>query len=161
LKHLYEWREKLALQLNKPSGSVMPTDILMQMAVAPAQQFSDWQNTKGMMGRIKDNHTFKDFRRVVQEAQQLARQENIPHTRPQRPRRPDFLVTRDEAERRKARLLPVRARLAELYGENVATILLPQAVVNEYAEGKALEIRKNYARQIVSDVLTQMQISLD
>jgi ribonuclease D len=133
----------------------------MNMAVAPVQQFSDWQNTKGMMGRIKDNHTFKDFRRVVQEAQQRAHQENIPHTRPLRPRRPDFLVTREEAERRKARLLPLRARLAERYGENVATIILPQGVVNEYAEGKPLEIRKNYARQIVTALLAELQITLD
>jgi ribonuclease D len=161
LKQLYDFRDQLAFQLNKPSGSVIPTEVLVNMAVAPPLQFSDWQSTKGMMGRIKDHQTFKDFRQVVQQAQEQARQENIPHTRPLRPRRPDYLVTREEAESRKAHLLPLRSRLAELYGENVALIILPQGVVNEYAEGKPLEIRKNYARQIVSDLLTEMQIVLE
>jgi ribonuclease D len=161
LKQMYDYREKLAYQLNKPSGSVIPNEVLVNMAAEPVLQFSDWQSTKGMMGRIKDHQNFKDFRNVILQAQEQARQENIPHTRPTRPRRPDFLVTREEAEKRKARLLPVRSHLAALYGENVATILLPQGVVNEYAEGKPLEIRKNYARQIVSTVLSELAISLD
>jgi ribonuclease D len=161
LKALYDWREQLALQLNKPSGSVIPNEVLVNFAVEPAQQFSDWQNTKGMMGRIKDHQTFKRFRQVVQAAQQQAQQQQIPHTRPLRPRRPDFLVSREEAERRKARLQPLRNQLVERYGENVATIILPAGVVNEYAEGKPLEIRKKYARNIVYALLAELQISLD
>jgi ribonuclease D len=161
LKQLYDFREKLAIHLNKPSGSVIPTDVLVELAVSPVLQFAEWQTIKGMMGRIKDHQTFKEFRTVVLEAQEQARLENIPHTRPLRPRRPDYLVTREEAEKRKARLLPVRSRLAELYGENVALIILPSGVVNEYAEGKPLEIRKNYARQIVLELLAEMQIVLD
>jgi ribonuclease D len=161
LKALYEWRENLAFQLNKPSGSVIPNEVLVNFAQAPAQQFSDWQNTKGMMGRIKDHQTFKRFRQVLQDAQQQAQQQQIPHSRPLRPRRPDFLVSREEAERRKARLQPLRQLLVERYGENVATIILPAGVVNEYAEGRPLEVRKKYARHIVYALLAELQISLD
>ena len=161
LKHLFVFREKLASQYNKPSASVIPNEVLVNLAVAPAQQFSDWQNLKGLMGRIKDNNTFKEFRHTVQQAQQQAQQEDIPHTRPLRPRRPDYLVTREEAESRKARLQPLRNRLAEIYGENVAAIILPAGVVNEYAEGKSLEIRKQYARSIVQALLSELQIVLD
>jgi ribonuclease D len=114
-----------------------------------------------MMGRIKDHQTFKRFRQVLQDAQQQAQQQQIPHSRPLRPRRPDFLVSREEAERRKARLQPLRQLLVERYGENVATIILPAGVVNEYAEGRPLEVRKKYARHIVYALLAELQISLD
>lgn len=160
LKALYDWREQLAMALNKPSGSVIPNEVLVNFAVTPAEQFSDWQNTKGMMGRIKDHQTFKRFRQVVLAARQQASQQQIPHSRPPRPRRPDYLVSREEAERRKARLQPLRSLLVERYGENVATIILPAGVVNEYAEGKPLEIRKQYARRIVHALLAELQISL-
>lgn len=161
LKHLFHFREKLARHFNKPSASVIPNEVLVNLALAPVQQFSEWQNLKGIMGRIKDHQTFKELRHVVQQAQQQAQAENIPHTRPARPKRPDYLVTREEAERRKARLQPLRNRLVELYGENVATIILPMGVVNEYAEGKPLEVRKQYARTIVEALLAELQIGLE
>jgi ribonuclease D len=161
LKHLFAFREKLAHQLNKPSASVIPNEVLVNLAVTPAQQFQDWQGLKGVMGRIKDNHTFKAFRSTVLAAQEQAQQEHIPHTRPLRPRRTDYLVSREEAERRKASLQPLRDHLVERYGENVAMILLPAGVVNEYAEGKPLEIRKKYARSIVHTLLADLQILLD
>ncbi|MGV3505299.1 MAG: ribonuclease D [Adhaeribacter sp.] len=161
LRQLFDFRENLAFQLNKPSASVIPNEILVNMAQHPVQHFSEWQATKGLMGRIKDNQTFKEVRQVVQQAQQQAQQLGIPHTRPPRPRRPEYIYSREEVEQRKARLQPLRSRLIEIYGENVATILLPSGVVNEYAEGRGLEIRKAYARQIVLDLMAEMQISLD
>ncbi|MGV3641119.1 MAG: ribonuclease D [Adhaeribacter sp.] len=161
LKELFDFRDNLAFQLNKPSASVIPNEILVNMAQNPIQNFSEWQATKGLMGRIKDNQTFKEVRQLVQQAQQRATQLGIPHSRPPRPPRPDYLFSREEVEQRKARLQPLRSRLIEIYGENVATILLPSGVVNEYAEGRGLEIRKSYARQIVLDLLAEMQINLD
>ena len=160
LKQLYYFREELAQDLDKPAGSVIPNEVLINLAVQPAGNFNEWQNTKGLMGRIKDNNTFKQYRRVVQEANEQAKAEGIPLTRPVRPRHPDFLVSKEEAERRKTLLQPVRSYIITMYGENVAGLILPQGVINDFAEGRPLEIRKKYAQKIVADVMAELIITL-
>ena len=160
LKRLYDFREDLAFELDKPAGTIIPNEVLVNMAVSPIADYSGWQQIKGMMGRIKDHQTFKHFRQVVQTAQLEAKETGISFDRPPRPRRPDFLVTREEAERRKAMLQPVRSQIIALYGENAASLILPQGVINDFAEGKPLEIKKKYALKIVDKVLNDLQIDI-
>jgi len=133
--------------------------VLVNLAVQPAETFNEWQNTRGLMGRIKDNNTFKQFRQVVQEAYVQAKEEGIPMSRPLR-RRPDFLVSKEVAESRKALLQPARSRIIELYGENAAGLILPQGLINDFAEGRPLEIKKKYAQKIVSDIVAELVITL-
>lgn len=153
LKCLYDFRENLAIRLNKPSGSVIPNEVLVNLVLEPPTDYRDWQNTKGLMGRIRDNNHFKLFQKAYQEARQEARDTGISLERPPRPRRPDYLVTREEAERRKSRVLPVRLKIIEEYGEHTASLLFPQGLVNDYAEGKPLEVKKQYARQVVAPLV--------
>jgi len=153
LKQLYDFREGLAINLNKPAASVIPNEVLVNLVLQPIVDFRDWQNTKGLMGRIKDHAHFKLFVNTDRQARQRAGELNILHERPPRPRRPDYLVTRDEAERRKSRILPVRLKLIEEYGENAVNLLFPQGLVNDYAEGKPIEIKKQYAYPIVSPLI--------
>ncbi|GEO07079.1 hypothetical protein AAE02nite_47430 [Adhaeribacter aerolatus] len=153
LKHLYDFRESLAIKLNKPSGSVIPNEVLVNLVLEPLTDYRDWQNTKGLMGRIKDHAHYKLFQKAFQEAQEEARDLNIPMERPPRPRRPDYLVTREEAERRKSRLQPIRLKVIEEYGEFAASLVFPQGLVNDYAEGKPLEIKKKYALQLLTPLI--------
>jgi ribonuclease D len=156
LKHLFDFREGLAIRLNKPANSVIPNEVLVNLVLEPLSDFRDWQNTKGLMGRIKDHAHYKLFQKTYQQAKQQAYDLNISMERPQRPRRPDYLVTREEAERRKSRLLPVRIKIIEEYGENTASLIFPQGLVNDYAEGKPLEIKKKYAREVVVPLIQQL-----
>ena len=160
LKQLYQFRDGLAKSYNKPAGSIIPNEVLVNLAVQPVETFNEWQNTRGLMGRIKDNNTFKQFRQVVQEAYARAKEEGISMSRPVRPRRPDFLVSKEEAENRKALLQPVRSRIIELYGENAAGLILPQGLINDFAEGKPLEIKKQYAQKIVAAIIAELVITL-
>jgi len=159
LKQLYYFRENLAQNFNKPAGSIIPNEVLVNLAVQPAETFNEWQNTRGLMGRIKDNNTFKQFRQVVQDAAIQATNEGVLMTRPLR-RRPDFLVSKEVAESRKALLQPARSRIIELYGESAAGLILPQGLINDFAEGRPLEIKKKYAQKIVSDVVAELVIKL-
>jgi len=160
LKQLYFFREDLAKSYNKPAGSVIPNEVLLNLVLQPAESFNDWQNIRGLMGRIKDNNTFKKFRQVVQEAVAQAKEEGISMSRPVRPRRPDFLVSKEVAESRKALLQPARNRIMELYGENVASLILPQGLINDFAEGRPLEIKKKYAQKIVADIIGELVIEM-
>ncbi|WP_034257137.1 ribonuclease D, partial [Adhaeribacter aquaticus] len=160
LKYLFEFRESLALELNKPAAMVIPNDVLVELAINPVSEFREWQNTKGIIGRIKDHQHFKLIRGIIQEAQQIAKETGVSFNRPVRPRRPEGLVTKEEAESRKAKLLPVRQRVIGTYGENLVNLILPSSLVNEYAEGKPLTIRKNYASRIVEDIIAELGIAL-
>jgi len=153
LKQLYDFRESLAIKLNKPAGSVIPNEVLVNLVLEPLTDYRDWQNTKGLMGRIKDHAHYKLFQKAYYDALEEARALNISMERPPRPRRPDYLVTREEADRRKSRMQPVRLKIIEEYGEFTASLLFPQGLVNDYAEGKPLEIKKNYARQVVGPLI--------
>ena len=156
LKHMFDFREGMAIRLNKPSASVIPNEVLVNLVLEPLTDFKDWQNTKGLMGRIKDHAHYKLFQKAFQQASQQAHDLNISMERPPRPRRPDYLVTREEADRRKSRLLPVRIKIIEEYGEHTAGLLFPQGLVNDYAEGKPLEIKKKYAYQVVAPLIKQL-----
>jgi ribonuclease D len=153
LKQLYDLRDSLAIKFNKPSASVVPNEVLVNLALQPVLNFRDWQNTKGLMGRIKDNTHFKQFLQTDQEARLQAEELNISQERPLRPRRPDYLVTREEAERRKSQIMPLRLKIIEEYGENAASLLFSQGLVNDYAEGKPLELKKKYANRIMAPLI--------
>lgn len=158
LKQLYDFRDSLAIKFNKPAASVVPNEVLVNLVLQPVTEFRDWQNTKGLMGRIKDNNHFKQFLHTYRQARQHAEELNITHERPVRPRRPDYLVTREESERRKTFIMPLRLKIIEEYGENAANLIFPQGLVNEYSEGKPLEIRKNYANQIMAPLIQDFMV---
>lgn len=161
LKDLYDFREEVAVKLNKPSGMVVPNEVMLQLATSSVPHYQDWQSTKGLMGRIKDHKSFQEFRDVLISAHQDARAKNISTNRPARERRPDFVFTREEVDQRKVYLAPLRNYLIQVYGEFAAGLLLSQSSVNDYAEGKPFIIKKTYAVPIVKEAITHLGLDIN
>lgn len=160
LKQLFLLRNRLAEEYNKPPAMVIANETLVALALQPVTDFRSWQLTKGLMGYIKNNQTFKEYRYVLDAAGQEAGALQLTHQRPYRPRRPEPLIGAEEALLRRQKIQVVQAQLAQEVGENVINMILPAGMVNEYADGKPLEVKKEYARQLISNTAASLQIQL-
>ncbi|RDC65390.1 ribonuclease D [Adhaeribacter pallidiroseus] len=160
LKQLFRFRNQLAQQYNRPPAMVIANETLVALALQPASDFKSWQFTKGLMGQLKDNHTFREYQHVLNTAGQEAEDLQLTHQRPFRTRRPELLISSDEAAERRQKIQAVQARIAQEIGENVVNIILPAGMINEYADGKSLEFKKEYARQVVAQTAAALHISL-
>ncbi|PSR54868.1 ribonuclease D [Adhaeribacter arboris] len=160
LKQLFEFRNQIAQQYNRPPAMVIANETLVALALQPVTDFRSWQNTKGLMGQLKDNHTFKEYRYVLDKAEQAAEQLQLTHQRPFRSRRPEPLVGADEAMLRRQRIQAVQAHIAQEVGENVVNMILSPGMVNEYTDGKPLEVKKEYARQLIEQTAATLHLTL-
>lgn len=160
LKQLFDFRNQLAQHYNRPPAMVIANETLVALALQPITDFRSWQNTKGLMGQLKDNRTFKEYRYVLDKAQQEAEELQLTHQRPFRPRRAEPLVGVDEALLRRQRIQAVQAHIAQEVGENVVNMILSPGMINEYADGKPLEIKKEYARQLIEKTARALHLSL-
>ncbi|QMU30652.1 ribonuclease D [Adhaeribacter radiodurans] len=160
LKQLFNFRNQLAQQYNRPPAMVIANETLVALALQPVTDFRSWQSTKGLMGQLKDNQTFKEYRYVLDKAWQEAEELQLTHQRPFRPRRAEPLVGADEAMLRRQRIQAVQTHIAQEVGENVVNMILSPGMINEYADGKPLEIKKEYARQLIEKTAHDLHLSL-
>lgn len=160
LKQLFFFRSQLAQGVNKPPAMVIANETLVALALQPVTDFRGWQTTKGLMGTLKDHQTFKEYRAVLIAAGQEAGELKLAHQRPYRLRRPEPLIDPEEALRRRQEMLTVQAHIAQAVGENVVNMILPPGLVNEYADGKPLEVKKSYARSVINEAAAALQILL-
>ena len=160
LKKLFKLRNRLAEEYNKPPAMVIANETLVALALQPVTDFRSWQNTKGLMGHIRDNQTFKEYRTVLDMAGQEAVDLQLTHQRPFRPRRPEPLIGAEESARRRHKISELQAHIARQVGENVVNMILPPGMVNEYADGRPLEVKKQYARHLISQTAADLDIQL-
>lgn len=160
LKKLFSFRNELAQEYNRPPAMVIANETLVALALQPVTDFRSWQTTKGLMGQLKDNETFKNYRHVLITAAQEAENLQLTHSRPFRPRRPEPLISTEESLLRRQKIQTVHGRIAEELGENVVNMILPPGLVNEYADGKPLEVKKEYARKFIQQTATALGIAL-
>ncbi|MES2734036.1 MAG: ribonuclease D [Bacteroidota bacterium] len=160
LKALFSFRDELGRQFNKPSAFIIPNDTLVALAVKPVTNLDEWSSLKGFFRQIKDRHYFQRFQKTIQDARQLADEQNIPHRLPPSFRRPQSSLSEAEVERRRQIGTTLRKALLERYGEITASLVLGQTAINEFCQGGSLFIRKNYALEIVRQLAEELNIDL-
>jgi ribonuclease D len=160
LKQLFKFRNRLAQEYNKPPAMVIANETLVALALQPVTDFRSWQNTKGLMGHIRDNQTFKEYRYVLDTAGQEAEDLQLTHQRPVRARRPEPLIGAEESARRRQKIVELQTRIAQETGENVVNMILSPSMVNEYADGKPLEVKKQYARHLIEQTAAELHIQI-
>jgi ribonuclease D len=160
LKQLFRFRNQLAQQYNRPPAMIIANETLVALALQPVSDFKSWQLTKGLMGQLKDNQTFREYQYVLDTAGQEAEELQLTHQRPFRTRRPEPFISSDEAAERRQKIQAVQARIAQEVGDSVVNMILPAGLVNEYADGKPLEVKKEYARRVIAQTAAALRISL-
>jgi ribonuclease D len=158
LKALFAFRDDLARRFNKPSAFIIPNDVLVTLAVKPVNSLDEWRDQKGLFRQLKEGTYFQQFRHLVQEARRQADEQNIPHRLPPPYRRPVSNLSEAEVERRKQIGSTLRKALLERYGENAASLVLGQTVVNDFYQGANLLVRRVYAMEIILGLAEELKI---
>jgi len=158
LKTLFGYRDELGRRFNKPSAYIIPNDVLVTLAVKPVNTLDEWCDLKGVFRQIRDRAHFLQFGQLVQEARKQADEMKIPHYPPPYSRRPVSNLSEEEIERRKQAGSALRKALIERYGENTASLVLGQSIVNEYYQGANLLVRRLYAMEIILQLAEELRI---
>jgi ribonuclease D len=158
LKALFGYRDEIGRRFNKPSAYIIPNDILVTLAVKPVNTLDEWCDLKGLFRQIKDRVYFQQFVQRVHEARKQADEQNIPHHPPPYSRRPVSNLSEEEIERRKQAGSALRKALIERYGENTASLVLGQSIVNDYYQGANLLVRRLYAMEIILQLADELRI---
>jgi ribonuclease D len=158
LKALFAYRDELGRRFNKPSAYIIPNDVLVALAVKPVNSIDEWYDLKGLFRQIKDRSYYQQFVNLVQETRKQADELNIPHRQPPYSRRPVSNLPEAEIDRRKQAGAALRMALIERYGDNTASLVLGQTVVNEYYQGANLLVRRLYAMEIILQLADELGI---
>ncbi|HEY4651015.1 MAG TPA: ribonuclease D [Pontibacter sp.] len=159
LKALYQFREKLGQNLNKPSSFIIPNDALVELASMPDVDLHEWLNhTKGIHGRLKSPAYESKLRNVLQQAVKGVEEQHISHEYPNNYFKRPFRTA--ETEKRKEELTAVQSEIVKQYGEFAGRLVVNQSLVNEYSYTGVLRCNKKYATQIIMDTAAALHINL-
>jgi ribonuclease D len=159
LEELYAFREELAQQLNKPSGYIISNDALVDLALHPQTDVHEWVNhTRGIHGRLKSDRHSRDLVKVLRQARQQAEAAGLSQQQPERRyKRP---VETPETQAREEQALCLQAELASRYGTHASRLLLNQSMIQYYTYQGHLLVPKHYARDIINDVVAELNLDL-
>ncbi|ARS37246.1 ribonuclease D [Pontibacter actiniarum] len=159
LKHLFAFRDQMAMQFNKPASYVISNEALVELASTSNVDVHEWLNhTKGIHGGLKRSRNEKLLVDALSEARQSAKDNNISHDFPSnRWPRP---VRTPETEQRREELVQVQKQIMANYGEFASRLIINQSLINDYSYTGELRCTKEYATQIVLSTASELGISL-
>lgn len=159
LKYLYEFRENLGKEFDKPAPYVIPNPALVELACNPETDIHEWLNhTKGIHGRLKKPAYEKKLKSLVKQAISTAEQENINHSFPtSQYKRP---VKTAETEQRKDDLTRIQSSVIEKYGLHTSRLIMNQSLIMDYSYNGKLRCSKQYATALVLETAAELGIVL-
>jgi ribonuclease D len=143
-KALYAWRESLAKRWNMPPSNVVSNKQLVEWTTATQFNYTTWQGTKGLIGRVKNEKDFHQVRLLIQKA--TAEAETLKLAKVwERTRKGVHLRTREDAETLKAKLHELRSALREEHGETVGALMLSATQCETIVNGKDFTTLRQFA----------------
>lgn len=159
LKALYQFREALGMELNKPAPFIIPNDALVELANEPNVDIHEWLNhTKGIHGRLKRTSYEKKLVKVLEQAKKDAAANNISFDYPVNQFKRPFRTA--ETEKRKEDLTTIQADVVKNFGEFAGRLVINQSLINDYSYTGQLRCTKLYATQIILDTADRLDINL-
>ncbi|WP_242929547.1 ribonuclease D [Pontibacter vulgaris] len=159
LKELYQLRDTLARQFDKPSPYIIPNDALVELATEYNTNIHEWLNhTKGIHGGLKRPKNEQLLKDTIANAIQAAKAQHISNDYPisqyQRP------IRTAETERRKEELTIIQKQLIEEYGEFATRLIMNQNLIVDYSQTGKLKCYKKYGYNIITAKAKALGINL-
>ncbi|MEJ8758603.1 ribonuclease D [Pontibacter sp. H259] len=159
LKALYQYREQLGKNMNKPAPYIIPNDALVELAAEHDVDMHEWLNhTKGIHGRLKSPSYEHKLEEVILNAKKAAQEQHITHEYASNQFRRPFRTA--ETEKRKEELTSVQAEIVKQFGEFAGRLIMNQSLINEYSYTGKLRCTKVYATTIVLQTAAALGIIL-
>jgi ribonuclease D len=159
LRKLFQFRDDLGKEFNKPAPFVIPNEALVELAQNYDTDIHEWLNhTKGIHGNLKKPKHEKLLKDAIINAVLSAKDNNIGHDYPEsRWQRP---LKTPQTEQRKEELTQVQKKIVQKYGEHTSRLIITQSVINEYSQTGKLICLKQYATDIVLSTAAELNIAL-
>ncbi len=160
---MMEFREALAERKNRPGYKIIDKTFLLTVAKQPSH-IKSWMQAKGMHPGLKNTQTADEAIAIVDEAVEEARKKGLSDTRPaEKPLSKDKLasIRKNKAIMQMVKrecFNPVKAVMAQDYGENAANYIVNNRLIDAYIQGNEKEIIE-YRRDIIE--YTAMSLGMD
>ena len=167
LTELFKFRDGAAQKINRPTYQVFNDDFVRDLVRNP-NQLANWPTLRGIIHYLKN----EDFQRRIQAAYQAIKQsatEQNLSTDPNEKRRNN---NNDWAEKERQRqelkvakekiFAPIKAHIAQKYGDFVASSTLSNHVVSDLVAGtlKIQDFKTNYKKQILAAAAQDLGMDL-
>lgn len=159
LKALFDFREDLAKEFDKPAPFVIPNDALIELACNTDVDIHEWLNhTRGIHGRMKKPSYEKKLRNIIKQVVNQAEEDAISHDFPINQYKRPFKTA--ETESRREDISNIQAKIIERYGLYTSRLIINQNLITEYSFTGKLRCTKRYATAVVLDVAAELNINL-
>lgn len=163
-KKLLEFRELLAKKHNKPSYQMIRKEYLEEISKDP-DKLDQWKNTRGIYKGIKNQKIQKQFWKLIKDSSLSAEQRGLSKINPAiKPlSREEYLLQKNERSRinriKRDILKPIKNRIAEDYGQDAASFMLSNRIINNMISGK-IENLENYKKELIIDYAKELNQDL-
>ena len=157
LGRLYDAREQIARDVDKPSGYIIPNQMLIGLALEPPLDENEWKEFRGV------HPALKRYSKMMQDAVLLGESGPIPKldkeeydTNPLRLNYAERIIYED----RKEKLNLVREKIEAKFPD-IHTLILSQKTIQKLAFGLQNEFLRNWQSKVILDFSLEFDINLD
>jgi ribonuclease D len=163
-KKLMEFFDEVARSYNKPVYHLANKKLIQEIAMDPSKA-DNWENTKGIFGRIKNKNFKADLIKAIETAIQEAEDQNLSKDKKASysMSKDDYLAMRREQSRindLKDRLIkPIQNKIAEDFGTHAKSFILPNRLAKEIVAGET-ELMPDYKISLLRKYSNELQLDL-
>lgn len=163
-QRLMEFFDKVAQSFNKPVYHLISKNMIQDIAVDPSKA-QQWENTKGIYGKIKNPSFKKDLLQALQDAHKEAEKQGL-----SKDKKAYFTMSKDEylAMRREQNRIntlkdqlmkPIQDKIAEDLGPHAKSFILPNRLARDIVAGESelipdykIDLLRKYSRELNVDL---------
>jgi ribonuclease D len=152
-KKMLNWRHKLARKFNKPDFQIAGKKLLLNLAKNP-DSASNWQQIKGIFRKAKTEIYERELTTLLDEAMKEAEQHSLSFDAPAMKPLSDVEYRAMRLEKKKINRMkksffqPVKKRIEDEYGEEMASFILSNRIIEEMVTGNNSQL-KNYKKELI------------
>jgi len=164
-KKLVYWRDDKGREFNKPPFQIVNTDVLSDIA-KDSRKLMNWENTGNIFRKIKTEDVKDELIRLLKEANEEAESLNLSDSEPAKKQLSGEEHKKMMSEKREINKIkqsffkPIKDRIEEKYGAEIASYLLSNRIIDEMITGTNGTI-PDYKKNLILETAEELELQLD
>ena len=164
-KKLVYWRDDKGREFNKPPFQIVNTDVLSDIA-KDSRKLMNWENTGNIFRKIKTEDVKDELIRLLKEANEEAESLNLSDSEPAKKQLSGEEHKKMMSEKREINKIkqsffkPIKDRIEEKYGAEIASYLLSNRIIDEMITGTNGTI-PDYKKNLIMETAEELELQID
>ena len=164
-KKLVYWRDDKGREFNKPPFQIVNTDVLSDIA-KDSRKLMNWENTGNIFRKIKTEDVKDELIRLLKEANEEAESLNLSDSEPAKKQlsgeehKKMMSVKREINKIKQSSFKPIKDRIEEKYGAEIASYLLSNRIIDEMITGTNGTIPE-YKKNLIMETAEELELQID